>query len=106
MVRVRIGIPSPSQSVVGMERCGHDRSGLTHLEATPREARGSHAVKDENADRPRPNSSHSRWLVTILEATDLPVAQTIEDQGEQLPGGGDFADRDPSPLTDSTLRRP
>ena len=39
-VRVRIGIPSPSQSVVGMERCGHDRSGLTHLGATPRGSPG------------------------------------------------------------------
>ena len=91
------------------QRCGHGavrpRPVRSHsLTGDAPESRGSYAVRDEIADWPRPNSSRSRWLVTILEATDLPVAQTIEDKGEQFAGGRDLADLDATSFTDPTFR--
>ena len=76
----------PSPRLGGMECC--DRCGRSGSISGGDLARGGgHDVHD-----PRPTAVVGRSCVGRLQATDMPVAQSVEDEGEQFAGGGDHTD--------------
>src|SRR6266496_4691664 len=79
----------------GMECCGRSQAGsIRYLD---------HATGRWGSDQPRPRvlAASRRYSRRSGQATDVPVAQPVVDQGEQLARGGDLADVRAAVLADA-----
>src|SRR6266545_803564 len=87
-------IPSPPTGG-GMECCGRSQAGSI------RYARPRHQRRGSDLRRPRVLAASRRCSRRAGQATDVPVAEPVVDQGEQLAGGGDLADVRAAVLADA-----
>ncbi len=87
-------IPSPPTGG-GMECCGRSQAGSI------RYARPRHQRRGSDLRRPRVLAASRRCSRRAGQATDVPVAEPVVDQGEQFAGGGDLADVRAAVLADA-----
>ena len=96
------GVDKPAGGVVGhpfaarggmecYDRCG--RSGSIRRGDLARD--GGHDLHD-----PRPTAIVGGSCAAAVQAADVPVAQPVKDQFDELPGGGDLTDVIPAALSD------
>src|ERR1700689_3277989 len=68
---------------------------------------GGHAARGGDHDTQRARAGLRRRLSrqVLVQATDVTVAETVEDQGEKFAGRGDASDVDASSLRDPVMMR-